>query len=208
LDFSETNLGFNTSINHQEVRKENMMNIQHWLRGCNNALDVCLQTLDVTVVRWLQRYGITLLRLSVGIIFIWFGALKLVPGLSPAEPLIRALMPDVIEPIALPAIALMEIVIGLGYLSGRYLRVVIILNLLQMAGAMSPLLFVPERLWEVFPFVWTLEGQYVIKDIILVSAALVIGSTVRGARLVTQTQMMRAVKASDPRATGTAAAVQ
>lgn len=184
------------------------MNIQHWLRGCNNALDVCLQTLDVTVVRWLQRYGITLLRLSVGIIFIWFGALKLVPGLSPAEPLIRALMPDVIEPIALPAIALMEIVIGLGYLSGRYLRVVIILNLLQMAGAMSPLLFVPERLWEVFPFVWTLEGQYVIKDIILVSAALVIGSTVRGARLVTQTQMMRAVKASDPRATGTAAAVQ
>ncbi len=179
-----------------------------WLRNCNRALDVCLQTVDLTIVRWLQRYGITLLRISVGIIFVWFGALKLVPGLSPAEPLIRALMPDAVENFALPMIGLMEVVIGVGYIVGRYLRIIIILNLLQMAGAMSPLLFVPDRLWVSFPFVWTLEGQYVIKDIILVSAALVIGSTVRGARLVTQTQMMRAVKAGDTRATGTAAAVR
>ena len=62
---------------------------------------------------------------------------------------------------------------------------------------MSPLLFVPGRMWEVFPFVWTLEGQYVVKDFILISAALVIGATVRGGRIVTKTQMMRRVTTSE-----------
>jgi len=184
------------------------MNSSNFLQNCTSAFDRCLQTIDSRVVHWLQRNGITLLRISIGIIFVWFGALKLFPGVSPAEPLIRALMPDFIEDLSLPLIGIMEVLIGIGYIFGRYLRVIILLNLMQMAGAMAPLLFVPDRLWVAFPFVWTLEGQYVIKDIILISAALVIGSTVRGARLVTQTQMMRAIKNSDIRATGTAPAHQ
>ena len=183
------------------------MNGSQFLQNCNSALDVCLEQVDKTVVRWLARHGITLLRISVGVIFVWFGALKLIPGASPAEPLIRALMPDFIDNLIVPVIGLMEVVIGLGYISGRFLRAVIILNLLQMGGAMSPLLFVSDRMWEVFPFVWTLEGQYVIKDIILVSAALVIGSTVRGAQVVTRTQMMRPVSVEEKRSTTTAVPV-
>jgi uncharacterized membrane protein YkgB len=159
-----------------------------------NLFGICLETVDQTVVRWLARHGLTLLRISIGIIFVWFGALKLVPGLSPAEPLILALLPDFLpEALVVAFIGAMEVVIGLGYISGRFLRAVILLNLFQMVGAMSPLLFVSDRMWDVFPFVWTLEGQYVIKDIILVSAALVIGATVRGGKLVTRTQMMRPV---------------
>ncbi|MCC7209310.1 MAG: hypothetical protein IT323_18510, partial [Anaerolineae bacterium] len=66
---------------------------------------------------------------------------------------------------------------------GKGKRIVLLLLLMQMVGAMSPLVLAPERLWTAFPLVWTLEGQYVFKDIILVSAALVIGAANRGGGL-------------------------
>ncbi len=70
--------------------------------------------------------------------------------------------------------------IGIGFLGGKAKHVVL---LLQMAAAMSPLILAPERLWEAFPFVWTLKGQYVFKDIVLMGAGLVIGATNRGGGL-------------------------
>lgn len=173
------------------------MNSNSFLLRYADLLGICLDTVDRTVVHWLARHGITFLRISVGVIFVWFGALKLIPGASPAEPLIRALMPDFMDGFIVPVIGAMEVAIGFGYITGRFLRGIIVLNLFQMAGAMSPLLFVPGRMWEVFPFVWTLEGQYVVKDFILISAALVIGATVRGGRIVTKTQMMRRVTTSE-----------
>jgi uncharacterized membrane protein YkgB len=80
-------------------------------------------------------------------------------------------------------LAVWEVAIGIGFLIGKAKRVVLVMLLLQMAGAMSPLILAPERLWETFPLVWTLEGQYVFKDIILISAGLVIGASNRGGGL-------------------------
>jgi uncharacterized membrane protein YkgB len=140
-----------------------------------------LDQLDRAMTHLMARYGLRLLSISMGLVFVWFGALKLV-GMSPAEPLIRDtldFLPATLLNLLILLLAIWEVAIGIGFLSGKAKRIVLIMLLLQMAGAMSPLLLAPERLWETFPFVWTLEGQYVFKDIVLISAGLAIGATHR-----------------------------
>lgn len=147
-----------------------------------NSLNTRLDQIDRAATHFMARYGLRLLSISMGLVFVWFGALKLLPGVSPAEPLIRHtldfLPPALLNPLIL-LLALWEVAIGVGFLSGKAKRLVLILLLMQMAGAMSPLILAPEHLWETFPLVWTLEGQYVFKDIILISAGLAIGATHR-----------------------------
>lgn len=149
--------------------------------GLNERLD----QIDQVATRLMARYGLRLLSISMGLVFVWFGALKIV-GMSPAEPLIRDTLDFLPTALVNPLILLLavwEVTIGIGFLTGKAKRLVLIMLLMQMVSAMSPLVLATERLWEVFPFVWTLEGQYVFKDIILVSAGLVIGATNRGGGL-------------------------
>lgn len=85
--------------------------------------------------------------------------------------------------ISLPVLAAWEGAIGIGLLSGRYLKLTLPL-FAQMAGTFLPLAFFPHETFKRFPFVPTLEGQYIIKNLVLVSASLVIGATTRGGRLI------------------------
>ncbi len=142
-----------------------------------------IDPIDVRITRWMARNGIPILRIALGIVFVWFGALKLVPGLSPAEELVRATVPFLPAELFLPLLGLWEIVIGLGFLTGRALRVTILLLFLQMPGTLAPVVLLPERVFTAFPFGLTLEGQYIVKNLVLIAAALVIGATVRGGRL-------------------------
>ncbi|MFO7320300.1 MAG: DoxX family protein [Chloroflexota bacterium] len=146
---------------------------------------------DRRVTRLLARHSLVLLRISIGIVFLWFGALKLVPGMSPAEPLIRATITFLPMNLFLPFLAVLEMTIGLGFITGKFKRLTVLLLLGQMAGAMSPIVLAPDRIWADFPFVFTLEGQYVVKDIILVSAGLVIGATARGGGLTSDPVVLR-----------------
>jgi uncharacterized membrane protein YphA (DoxX/SURF4 family) len=84
------------------------------------------------------------------------------------------------------ALAVLEIAIGLGLLLGRFLRLTLLLLFAQMAGTLTPLFLFPERIWSDFPFVLTLEGQYILKNAVLISAGIVIGATVRGGRIVVE----------------------
>lgn len=145
-----------------------------------------LDRLDWNVTHWMAANGITLLRISLGVVFIWFGALKLVPGLSPAEDLVRTTLPFLPMSLFLPFLALWEIVIGLGFITGKFLRLTILLLFLQMPGTISPVFLQPDRVWSIFPFGLTLEGQYIVKNMVLISAGLVIGATVRGGGLATE----------------------
>lgn len=148
-----------------------------------------IRRLDEALTTWMATYGLTLLRVSLGIVFVWFGALKLVAGWSPAEDLALTTL-DRLTPswvsldVARVGLAVWEVLIGLGLLSGRFLRITILLLFLQMLGAMSPIFLLPERVFVEFPFVLTLEGQYIVKNVVLVSAALVLGATVRGGHMV------------------------
>ena len=141
----------------------------------------------------MARHGITLLRVSLGIIFLWFGVLKLFPGASPAESLAARTI-DVMTfgrvpaTVSVPVLGLWESVIGLGLLTGKALRLTLGLLFLQMPGTITPLFFFPDETFQIVPLVLTLEGQYIIKNLVVVSAALVVGATVRGGRLSAEPQ--------------------
>jgi uncharacterized membrane protein YkgB len=131
---------------------------------------------------WLARHSITLLRVSVGMIALGFGILKYFPGVSPAENLVETtthlltfgLVPD---KVAMVGIATLECAIGLSLIIGRGLRVTIYLLLLWIMGILSPVVLLSARLFSGPDHAPTLEGQYVLKDIILFTASLVIATT-------------------------------
>jgi uncharacterized membrane protein YphA (DoxX/SURF4 family) len=142
-------------------------------------------SVDKRITRWLARYGITLLRIGLGIVFFWFGVIKFVPGLSPAQDLaaktITILSFGMVPPfVSVPLLAAWETLIGIGLITGKFMRVTLFLLVMQMLGTITPLFLFPRETWRMFPFSPTLEGQYIIKNIVLVTAALVIGATVRG----------------------------
>lgn len=144
---------------------------------------------DVRATRWMARNGLSLLRISLGIVFFWFGALKLFPGLSPAQDLagrtIEQLTLGLLVPAAsLPVLAGWECLIGLGLLSGVAMRATLFLLWLQMIGTVSPVFLFPGEVFTRVPIAPTLEGQYIIKNLVLVSAGIVLGATVRGGGLV------------------------
>jgi uncharacterized membrane protein YphA (DoxX/SURF4 family) len=147
------------------------------------TLETNFDGIDKAITRWMARYGLIILRLGLGIVFFWFGALKLVPGLSPAEELVRNTTYFVDPDLFLPVLAVWEMVIGLGLIFGRFMRITLLLLFLQMAGTALPLLILPEAVWTAFPYGLTLEGQYIIKNLVIIGAALVLGATVRGGRL-------------------------
>ena len=145
--------------------------------------------LDLRLTSWMARYSIPLLRIGLGVVFLWFGLLKFFPGLSPAQELatrtISVLTLGVVQPIvSLPLLAFWECLIGLGLIAGRWTRATLLLLWAQMLGTITPLLLFPAEAFTWFPLAPTLEGQYIIKNIVLVCAGLVIGATARGGRLV------------------------
>lgn len=154
-----------------------------------NDLRARYDRVDSGLAGWMAHHGVTMLRVSLGLIFVWFGFLKFFPGLSPAEGLaartIGVLSFGLIPPAAaLLILAVWESLIGIGLLTGRAMRLTLALLWLQMLGTVTPLFLFPQETWTVFPIAPTLEGQYIIKNLVLISAGLVLGATVRGGRMV------------------------
>lgn len=146
-------------------------------------LNVYFDQLDQGITHWMARYGLLIMRLGLGVVFFWFGALKVVPGLSPAEDLVRHTIYFVDPDLFLPVLAVWEMLIGLGLITGKWMRLTLLLLFLQMPGTALPLVLLPEATWTAFPYGLTMEGQYIIKNLALIGAALVLGGTVRGGRL-------------------------
>lgn len=147
-----------------------------------------LGKLDRAITHWMAAHGITFLRLSVGAVFLWFGALKFFPGLSPAD----GLALDTIDALSFGLIprdaarlmlAALETGIGIGLITGRFLRFTLLALFGQMLGAVTPMFLFPDLTFVTFPLVLTLEGQYIVKNLVIISAGIAIGSTVRGGSL-------------------------
>jgi uncharacterized membrane protein YphA (DoxX/SURF4 family) len=152
-------------------------------------LESKLTHFDETATKWMARNGVLFLRLSLGIVFLWFGVLKFFPDLSPAENLATRTINTIsfgLIPgsVALIILATWECLIGLGLISGVLMRVTLLLLFLQMLGAVMPVFLFPEEVFAHIPYAPTLEGQYIVKNLVLISAGLVIGATVRGGRVV------------------------
>ncbi len=159
--------------------------MQNWL--------ALFDRIDIQITNWMARYGVRLLRISLGIVFLWFGSLKFFPGLSPAQELaiktMHILTLGLISPqVAILTLAIWECVIGLGLIFGLFMRATLLLLFVQMLGTVTPIIFFPQEIFSRFPYAPTLEGQYIIKNLVLVSAGLVIGATVRGGAIMTEPQ--------------------
>lgn len=152
------------------------------------TLWIWFERIDNAVTRWMARYGVACLRVSLGVVFLWFGMLKFFPAVSPAQDLavrtIEVLTFGWIGPsVALPVLAAWECAIGVGLITGRWMRATLLLLFVQMAGTVTPLALFPGECFTRFPYAPTLEGQYIIKNLVLISAGLVVGATVRGGSL-------------------------
>ncbi len=143
--------------------------------------NMAFDNIDRRIAGWMQRHGHRLLRYTLAVIFIWFGILKPL-GMSPAAELVANTVywfnPDVFVPI----LGWWEVVIGVCLLFRPLVRVAILLLFLQMPGTFLPLVLLPDVCFTDFPLGLTLEGQYIIKNLVLISAAIVVGGTVRNLR--------------------------
>jgi uncharacterized membrane protein YkgB len=150
-----------------------MISRTKWLIAENNILD------------WMARNGIMLFRISVGIIFFWFGFQKYFPGISSAEDIATRTievvsMGLVVAPVSMPLLATWEVLIGLGFITGKYLRITILLLYAQMAGTFVPLFVFPEETFHLIPWIPTIEGQYIIKNILFLTGAMIIAAYYHG----------------------------
>ncbi len=138
--------------------------------------------MDARIRAWMRENSPKLLRWSVGIIFLWFGALKFFQGVSPAESLaietIRLLTFGWFsDALIINGLALWEVIVGIGLITGFFLREIILLLFLQMLGTLTPIFLFPDEVFVQIPFVLTLEGQYIVKNLVLMSAGVAIGGT-------------------------------
>ncbi len=138
------------------------------------------ERVDAAVGAWMRAHGLTALRISMGIVFLWFGGLKLFPGVSPAEGLavdtITTLTFGMFPPAVIRVgLAVWEVLIGLGFLYGKAMRVTLVLLFLQMPGTFTPIFIFPELVFQSVPFILTIEGQYIFKNFILIAAGIMLG---------------------------------
>ena len=125
---------------------------------------------------------IVMLQISIGILYVWFGMLKFFPGLSPAEDLaketIHLLTFGVISPeISILLLAVWETAVGILLLFGLFHRATMVLVLTHMALTFTPLILLPQVSFTHTPYALTLVGQYIIKNITIVCALIVINTS-------------------------------
>jgi uncharacterized membrane protein YphA (DoxX/SURF4 family) len=143
-----------------------------------------LRRIDQRVTAFMARWSAPALRFSLALIFVWFGILKPL-GLSPAADVVKATvrwMPFFSPETWLAVIGWWEVAIGLTFLTRFTTRLAIALLALQMIGTFMPLLMLPEVTFNRFPYAPTIEGQYIIKNLLIISAAMVLGGQVRSTR--------------------------
>ena len=133
---------------------------------------------DKKITDWLKGHGYSFLKYSLALVFIWFGILKPL-GLSSANDLVTKTVYFVDPAWFVPLLGWWEVAIGVCILFRPLVRVGLFLMGLQMIGTFLPLILLPEVIYIKFPFVMTLEGQYIIKNLVLIGAGMIVGSHAR-----------------------------
>jgi uncharacterized membrane protein YphA (DoxX/SURF4 family) len=146
-------------------------------------MSVGFDRIDRSIAVFMGRFGVAALRVSLAIIFVWFGILKPL-GISPAQPLVERTvdwMPMLNPEQWVAVIGWWEVVIGVAFLFRATTRLAIALLAVQMAGTLMPLVLLPGITFQPggVPYAPSMEGQYIIKNLLIISAALVVGGTVR-----------------------------
>jgi len=133
-----------------------------------------VRQLDLQVIAFTGRWFVPVARAAVFVVFFYFGVLKLA-NQSPASPLAEALVAKTVGAnhfdLLFKVLAVYECLIGILFLLPKATRVVIPLLLIHLLIVCSPLVLVPDKVWT-HPGVPTLEGQYIIKNVLLIALAI------------------------------------
>ena len=141
-----------------------------------------LDSLDDTISSAMERYGITVLRFALATVFIWFGVLKII-GRSPVEDLVADMVYWLPADAFVRFLGVWEVIVGIGLLIPIALRITLLLFFVQMAGTFLVLLVgYDQSFQDGNPFLLTTIGEFVVKNLVLIAAGIVIGSTVRRRR--------------------------
>jgi putative oxidoreductase len=134
---------------------------------------------DRIVIPFLRRVAVPILRVSLGVVFVWFGLLKIFE-VSPVSELVARTVYWVDPDIIVPVLGAFEVTVGVLLLLGRALRLTLFLFLLQMLGTFLTFIVLPDVTFrDGNPLLLTVEGEFVVKNLVLIAAALVVGTTVR-----------------------------
>lgn len=138
-----------------------------------------LEALDRRMTRALAGTAMPLLRISLGVVYLWFGGLKLA-GASPVADVVGRTIPFLPQRWVVRIVGVMELVIGVGLLLRVALRPTLLLFAAQLAGTFLTFVTQPERMIQGRnPLLLTTEGEFVLKNLVLLAAGLAVGSTVR-----------------------------
>lgn len=134
---------------------------------------------DRRMVWFMTAFGTRILRVCLGVVFVWFGLLKVI-GKSPVAALVAQTVYWVPPEAFVPFLGMWEMAVGIGLLWARVMRLTLLLFWLQMAGTFLVLVLRPDIAFqEGNPLLLTTEGEFVIKNLVLIAAGLVVGGTVR-----------------------------
>ncbi len=136
------------------------------------------ERLDREICRFLREEGLVVLQYSLAVIFIWFGGLKVL-GSSPASGLVANTVFFFNPSWFVPFLGYWEVAIGICFLHRKLIRLGIALLTPQLVGTFMPLVLLPDVAFESFPVVLTMEGQYIVKNLVIMGAAMVVGGHVR-----------------------------
>ncbi len=129
---------------------------------------------DTFFITEMHQWGIPVLRYALAIVFLWFGLLK-VMNASPAAPIISATYWFFPQAALMAFLGIWECLIGILLMAHRGLRFALFLLWLQMLGIVAALLIYPPMFFAGNPFLLTFEGEFVVKNIVLLAASLVVG---------------------------------
>jgi uncharacterized membrane protein YkgB len=126
-----------------------------------------------------SRYTVPLLRISLGIVYIWFGALK-VGDATPVGQLVAKTVPFLPEKFFVPALGVFEVLLGLGLIVGRYLGIVALLMVGHLAGTFLVLVTQPQEAFQHGnPLMLSMTGEFVVKNVVLITAGLLLATRPR-----------------------------
>jgi len=128
---------------------------------------------EANVSGYIKERHISFLRVTLGVIYIWFGLLKPF-GISPAASLASDTMPFLPQDFFIFSLGVWEVIIGLCFLFKPLTRLALVLFFVHIPGTFLPMFILPHSVYTNFPFGITLEGQYIIKNLALISVVLVI----------------------------------
>lgn len=145
------------------------------MRTTNQVIDRA----DEVIIPALRRWAIPVLRIGLAVVFIWFGALK-VFGVSPVSDLVASTVYWVDPDWFVPLLGFVEVAVGLGLVLRFALRSVLAVLAAQLVGTLAVFVFLPEVAFQDGnPLLLTTEGEFVVKNAVLLGAAMVVGTQVR-----------------------------